>query len=215
MKKYETLKKLTDVGVVAVVRAESKDEAKKIVDAVGKGGIKAIEITMTVPGAVEIIADLVENASDDMVIGAGTVLDAETARMCILAGARYIVSPHLSESVMKLCHRYAIPCMPGVGTVTEVVRALELGAEVVKAFPGEVLGPQFIKAVKGPLPHAKIMPTGGVSLENMEKWFTAGAFAVGMGGALTKPGGVKGNMRLVTETARTIVEKIAPLQREC
>ncbi len=211
--KGEIIQSIGNAGVVAVIRGNTVDEGLALADAVYQGGIATVEVTMTVPGAIKILEALASR--EGLLLGAGTVLDAETARMCILAGARYIVSPHLSESVMKLCHRYAIPCMPGVGTVTEVIRALELGAEVLKAFPGEVLGPQFIKAVKGPLPHAKIMPTGGVSLENMEKWFAAGAFAVGMGGALTKPGGVKGNMRLVTETARTIVEKIAPLQREC
>ena len=146
------------------------------------------------------------------ILGAGTVLDPETARICILAGAQYIVSPHLNESVVTLCNRYSVPCMPGVGTLTELVRALELGVDVVKAFPGDVLGPDFVKAVRAPVPHANIMPTGGVSPDNLRSWFDAGVFAVGMGSSLTKPGGVAGDMDLVTATARNVVRSIADIR---
>ncbi len=213
MKKYETLKKLTDVGVVAVVRAESKDQAKKIVDAVGKGGIKAIEITMTVPGAVDIIADLVKNSSDDMVIGAGTVLDSETARACILAGATYVVSPCFDEESAKLCNRYAIPYMAGVMTPKEVVAALEFGVDILKVFPGGAFGPSIIKDFRGPIPQGNYMPTGGVSLDNVEQWIKNGAVAVGVGGSLTA-GAKTGDFDKVTATAKAFVEAVKKAREE-
>ncbi len=213
MKKYKTLKKLTDVGVVAVVRASSKDEAKKIVEAVGKGGIKAIEITMTVPGAVEIIADLVQTCEEDMVIGAGTVLDAETARACILAGATYVVSPCFDEASAKLCNRYAIPYMAGVMTPKEAVCALEYGVDILKVFPGGAFGPSIIKDFRGPLPQGNYMPTGGVSLDNVEQWIKNGAVAVGVGGSLTA-GAKTGDFAKVTETAKAFVDAVNKAREE-
>ncbi len=198
-------------GIVAVIRAESVEEGTALAGAVHRGGIPAVEVTMTVPGALKILEKMASEAQGP-ILGAGTVLDPETARACILAGAKFIVSPGLNEAVIRLCNRYSVPCLPGVGTVTELLRAMELGAEVVKAFPGEVLGPSFIKAVRGPVPSARIMPTGGVSPENLKEWFDAGAFAVGMGGALTKPGGVSRNFKLVESTARSIMERIASIR---
>lgn len=208
--KGDILRAIGESGIVAVIRAKDEKQGMALSKAVYQGGIRAIEVTMTVPGAVGILEKL--SSMEGPILGAGTVLDGETARTCILAGAKFIVSPALSESVISTCNRYGVPCMPGIGTVTELLRAMELGAEVVKAFPGEVLGPSFIKAVRGPVPHAKIMPTGGVSEDNLDKWFAAGAFAVGMGGALTSPGGVSGNMDLVESTARGIVDKIAAIR---
>lgn len=208
MKRIETIKKIVDCGVVAVIRAESKEQGINIVEAVKKGGIKALEITMTVPGAVDIIKEISEIYKDeDVIIGAGTVLDPETARACILAGAQYIVSPCLNPETVKLCNRYRIPVMPGVMTVKEAVEALELGAEIIKIFPGNAFGPSIIKAFKGPVPQGNFMPTGGVSLDNVKEWIDAGAVAVGTGGDLTK-GAKSGNYELVTETAKKFVTAV-------
>lgn len=156
-----------DTGVVAVVRAESSEQAVKIADACLKGGISAIEITFTVPGAADVIKDLVANYKNgEMIIGAGTVLDSETARIAILAGAQYIVSPSFNAETVKLCNRYQIPIMAGCMTIKkEVVDAMEAGTDIIKLFPGEALGASFVKALKGPLPQAPVMPTGGVALE--------------------------------------------------
>ena len=209
MKRIEMIKKISDAGIVAVIRATSKEEGIKIVEAVKKGGIKALEITMTVPGAVEIIRELSEiyKADEDMLIGAGTVLDPETARACILAGAKYIVSPSLNAETVKLCNRYRVVVMPGVMTVKEAVEALELGVEIIKVFPGNVFGPAIISSFKGPLPQANFMPTGGVSLTNVKDWIKAGAVAVGTGGDLTK-GAKTGDFELVTQTAAKFVEAV-------
>jgi 2-dehydro-3-deoxyphosphogluconate aldolase / (4S)-4-hydroxy-2-oxoglutarate aldolase len=208
MKRLETIKKIAEGGVVAVIRAESKEQGIKIVDAVKKGGIKALEITMTVPGAIDIIKELSEvYKNEDVIIGAGTVLDSETARACILAGAKYIVSPCLNAEVVKLCNRYRVPVMPGVMTVKEAVEALELGAEILKVFPGNAFGPSIISSFKGPLPQANFMPTGGVSLDNIKDWIKAGAVAVGTGSDLTK-GAKTGDYDLITETAAQFVAEV-------
>ncbi|MEW9124202.1 MAG: bifunctional 4-hydroxy-2-oxoglutarate aldolase/2-dehydro-3-deoxy-phosphogluconate aldolase [Thermotaleaceae bacterium] len=208
MKRMETIKQIVDSGVVAVIRAESKEEGMKIVEAVKKGGIKALEITMTVPGAVDIIKELTQAYKDeDVIIGAGTVLDPETARACILAGAKYIVSPSLNPETIKLCNRYRVPVMPGIMTVKEAIEGLELGAEILKVFPGSAFGPSIISAFKGPLPQGNFMPTGGVNLDNVKDWIKAGAVAVGTGGDLTK-GAKTGNYELVTETAAKFVEEV-------
>lgn len=208
MKRLQTIRNISDYGIVAVIRATSKEDGIKIVDAVKKGGIKALEITMTVPGAVDIIKELSQIYKDeDVLIGAGTVLDPETARICILAGAKYIVSPSLNIDTVKLCNRYRVPIMPGVMTVKEAIEALELGVEIIKIFPGNAFGPSIIKAFKGPLPQANFMPTGGVSLDNVKDWIKAGAVAVGTGGDLTK-GAKNGNYELVTQTAAKFVEAV-------
>lgn len=208
MKKIETIKKIVDLGIVAVIRAESKEDAIKVIEAVKKGGIKALEITMTVPGAVDVIKELSEvYKNEDVIIGAGTVLDPETARMCILAGAKFIVSPCLNEDTVKLCNKYRIPVMPGVMTVKEAVQALELGADIIKVFPGNAFGPSIISAFKGPLPQGNFMPTGGVNIGNASEWLKAGAVAIGTGGDLTK-GAKTGNYELVTETAVKFVEAV-------
>ncbi|WP_406543457.1 bifunctional 4-hydroxy-2-oxoglutarate aldolase/2-dehydro-3-deoxy-phosphogluconate aldolase [Clostridium ljungdahlii] len=208
MNRVRTIMKLAQQGVVAVIRADSKEQGLKIVDAVKKGGIKMLEITMTVPGAIDIIKELAEHyKNEDVVIGAGTVLDAETARACILAGAKYIVSPSFNADVIKLCNRYRILVMPGAMTVKEAVEGLEAGAEIIKIFPGSVFGPQIIKAFKGPIPQGNFMPTGGVNLGNVKEWIKSGAIAVGTGGDLTK-GTKTGDYELVTETAKKFVQAV-------
>ncbi|MBU2699248.1 2-dehydro-3-deoxyphosphogluconate aldolase/(4S)-4-hydroxy-2-oxoglutarate aldolase [Sporomusaceae bacterium BoRhaA] len=204
----KVINQILDVGVVAVVRAESSEQALKISDACLKGGVTAIEMTFTVPGAVEVIKDLVKTYQNgEMIIGAGTVLDAETARAAILAGAQFIVSPSLNFDTIKLCNRYQIPVMPGTATVKDIVEAMEAGVDIVKAFPGESLGTKFIKAVKGPLPQANIMPTGGVSLENAAEWIQAGCVAVGVGGSLTA-GAKTGDYQSITDKAKKFVEVV-------
>ncbi len=215
IKKFEILEKIHARGIVAVIRAKDAETGKGIADAVFEGGIPAIEMTMTVPGAINIIETMAEYyKGSDIILGAGTVMDGETARMCILAGAEYIISPFFSPEVIRMCNRYSVPCMPGVGTVTELVHAMEMGVDVVKAFPGNVLGPGFIKAIHGPVPHANIMPTGGVSPSNVEEWLKAGAFALGMGGALTKPEGKEGDYEAVRKTSELVVSKIAAFRAD-
>lgn len=168
MLKLKVLGKVVESELVAIVRTNSSDQAARIAEACALGGAAAIEITFTVPGAAAVIEDLAKKyKSGEILIGAGTVLDPETARIAILAGAQYIVSPSVSAETARLCNRYQIPYMPGAGTMREIVEAMECGADIVKLFPGETLGPAFVKAAKDPLPQASLMPTGGVSIENV------------------------------------------------
>jgi len=208
MKKYEIINTMIENGVVAVIRAESKEQGLKTIEAIKAGGIKALEITMTVPGALDIIKELAEVYKDeDVIIGAGTVLDSETARACILAGAKYIVSPYFEVELVKMCHRYGVPVMPGIMTPKEAVEALEMGVDILKVFPGNAFGPSIISAFKGPLPQGNYMPTGGVDLSNVDQWIKNGAVAVGVGSVLTK-GAATGDYAAVTETARKFVEAV-------
>jgi 2-dehydro-3-deoxyphosphogluconate aldolase / (4S)-4-hydroxy-2-oxoglutarate aldolase len=206
--KLKILGKIVDSGLVAVVRAEESEEASRIADACAQGGVGAIEITFTVPGAAGVIEDLVRrDAARDILIGAGTVLDPETARTAILAGAQFIVAPSLNSDTARLCNRYQVPYMPGAGSVKEIIEAMEWGADIIKVFPGETLGPAFVKAVRGPLPHACLMPTGGVSLENVGAWIQAGCVAVGVGAQLT--GGAKRrDFQSIADLARQFMAKI-------
>ena len=167
----------------------------------------ALEITFTVPGAAGAIEHLAKEFSSKILLGAGTVLDPKTARIAILAGAHFVVSPALNPETARLCNRYQVPYMPGAGTIREIVECMEYGAEIIKVFPGETLGPAFIKAVKGPLPQAQLMPTGGVSVENVGEWIKAGAVAIGAGGNLTA-GAKSGDYASITRMARVFVEKI-------
>lgn len=203
MDKYEVLKRISDIGVVSVVRAKDFEEAKKISLACMKGGIDAIEITFTVPGAQRVIEALTNEFGDKLLVGAGTVLDSETARIAILAGANYIVSPSFDLNTAKLCNRYQIPYIAGCMTLTEIKTALEAGTDVIKVFPGSAFGPSFISAIKGPLPQAKLMPTGGVDINNADQWIKNGCVAIGVGGNLTK-----GTSEEITAKAKAFVEKV-------
>lgn len=205
--KIEVLGKITAAGLVAVIRAESSDQASRIAEACANGGVAALEITFTVPGASGVIEHLAKNSKCEILLGAGTVLDPETARIAILAGAQFVVSPALNPETARLCNRYQVPYIPGAGTVGEVIKAMECGADIVKIFPGEILGPAFVKAVKGALPQAHLMPTGGVNLENVGEWIAAGAVAVGVGGHLTA-GAKNGDFTSITRIARQFVDKI-------
>lgn len=212
MDKLQVIETVKKIGVVAVIRGNTPDEAVQISEACIAGGVTAIEVAFTTPRAHEAILTLSEKYKDNaqVVISAGTVLDAETARMAILNGAAFVVSPAFDEATIKLCNRYRVACMPGTTTIQGVIQALELGADIVKVFPGEVVGSKFIKAVKGPLPQAQMMPTGGVSIDNVAEWFKAGAVAVGAGGALT--GGGK-SLTEITETAKKFVVAVAEARK--
>lgn len=203
MKKWEVLKRIEDKGVVAVVRAENDARAIEISKACMAGGIDAIEVTFTVPGAHKVIEALCDKFGDDLIVGAGTVLDSETARIAILAGAKYIVSPAFDLNTAKLCNRYQIPYMPGCMTMKEMITAMEAGADIIKVFPGSAFGPSFIKAIKGPLPQTVLMPTGGVSLDNVDEWIKNGCVAVGVGGSLTK-----GSLEEMTNAAKAFISKV-------
>jgi 2-dehydro-3-deoxyphosphogluconate aldolase / (4S)-4-hydroxy-2-oxoglutarate aldolase len=209
MKKINILSKVTECGVVAVVRADSKEEAVKISEACVEGGIQGIEVTFTVQGADEVIKELASLYKDhsNVVIGAGTVLDAATARIAILAGAEFVVSPAFDEETAKLCNLYQVPYMPGCMTITEIKRALEAGVDIVKLFPGNAFGPEFVKSVKAPLPQVNIMPTGGVDLDNVEQWIKNGCVAVGVGGNLVAPAKT-GEYEKITEYARQYIAKV-------
>jgi 2-dehydro-3-deoxyphosphogluconate aldolase/(4S)-4-hydroxy-2-oxoglutarate aldolase len=206
MRREEVLKNIKEAGVVAVVRGDSKEEALKIVDAVSKGGIKVMELTMTVPNPIDVVKEVAEKyKGTDVIVGAGTVLDTETARACILAGAQFIVSPSLDVETLKLCNRYKVLVMPGVMTVKDAITAFEYGIDVVKVFPANLYGPSVIKSFKGPLPQGDFMPTGGVTIDNLHEWVKAGAVVVGTGGDLTK-GAKTGDYELVEKTAKEFVE---------
>ena len=207
MKKMKTLEMIKECGIVPVIRAESALQAKKITEAVKDGGINVIEITMTVPGAIDVIDELTEEYSDDseVVFGAGSVMDGETARNAILAGAEFIVGPTLDEGMIKVANRYQKPVVPGAMTPTEVKKAMEAGADIVKIFPASMFGPKIIKAIKGPIPQAELLPTGGVDHSNVKDWIDAGSFAVGAGSAIV--GGAKeGDYQKVKEDAARFVE---------
>lgn len=213
MKKNTILNKLEAAGVIAVVRGKNKTEAIKATEALVAGGMKGIELTFTVPRAEKVIAELVEIYADheDVVIGAGTVLDAITARIAIMAGAEYIVSPCFDLETAQICNLYQIPYLPGCMTITEMKEALKAGSDIIKLFPGSAFGPSIVKAFKAPLPHLNIMPTGGVCLENMQEWFDAGVTAVGVGGSLLAPAET-GDFAAVTEVARQYMEKFAEIK---
>lgn len=208
MDKEQILTRIQDCGIVAVVRAETTDEAERIVDACMEGGVAAIELTFTVPHADKVIEGLAKKYSpEDIILGAGTVMDAPTARIAMLSGANYIVSPYFDLDTVKMCNRYRTAVMPGIMTVREGVMAMEAGADILKVFPGDLYGPKIIKDIKGPIPYAKMMPTGGVTAENVGEWIKAGAVAVGAGGSLTA-GAKTGDYALITETAKKFVANI-------
>jgi 2-dehydro-3-deoxyphosphogluconate aldolase/(4S)-4-hydroxy-2-oxoglutarate aldolase len=186
MSRETTLKRILDGGIVAVVRSESSESLLKVVQALADGGVTAAEITFTVPDAVEVIRQVRKEIGDAMVLGAGTVLDPETARAALLAGAEYIVAPIVNIEVIRLCRRYDKAVMPGAFTPTEVVAAWEAGADIVKVFPADVGGPPYLKALRGPLPQVRLMPTGGVDLNTAEAFLKAGACCLGVGGSLVE-----------------------------
>jgi len=214
MQKSEVLRRLEECGVIAVVRGNNEEEVMKIIDACIAGGIIGIEVTFTVPGAADIIKALAKRYSpEEVLIGAGTVLDPETARAAILAGAQFVVAPCLNVDTVKMCLRYQIACMPGAMTIKETVECLEAGADIVKLFPGSLGGPAMIKNIKGPLPQVKIMPTGGVNASNAGDWIAAGAVAVGAGGDLTA-GAKTGDYESITRIGKEMVAAVKAARKK-
>ena len=216
MRKEQVLTRMKEDCLVAVVRAKNKEQGEKVIDAIVAGGINFIEITMTMDegNPVEFIQFMSEKYrnNEKVVIGAGTVLDPETARAVILAGANYVVSPGLNVETIKLCNRYRVPMLPGVMSPTEAITALESGCDIIKVFPGNVVGPGAISSFKGPLPQGDFMPSGGVDVDNVDKWLKAGACAVGTGSSLKK-GAATGDFAAITAKAKEFVEAVAAARK--
>jgi 2-dehydro-3-deoxyphosphogluconate aldolase/(4S)-4-hydroxy-2-oxoglutarate aldolase len=205
MSKHANCARVRESGIIVIVRADSSDELVDVAKALQQGGIDIIEITMTTPGALQVIEDVRRACGDDVLVGAGSVLDAETARATILAGAEYIVSPVLSEGVITMAHRYQKAVMPGTFTPTEMFHAHEMGADFVKVFPVNRMGPGYLKDVLAPMPHLAIVPTGGISADNIADYIKAGAAAVGVGSALVKKDWVRDHkFDLLTAAAREL-----------
>ena len=198
------------LGVVAVIRMKDASKLRAVVDAMADGGVRALEVTMTVPGAVDLIRALAPTLPDGFLLGAGTVTDVATARAVIDAGARFVVGPVFRPEVVAACHELDVPAMPGCFSPTEILAAHECGADIVKVFPATALGPQFIRDVRAPLPQVKLMPTGGVTLDNAGDWIRAGAVAVGLGSALLDASAIEsGRFDVIAANARKVVANVA------
>lgn len=208
MNKPEVIRRITEIGVIPVVRARSGDEAMRAIDAIKEGGISVLEVTMTVPGAVRVIEEVARRYENEVIIGAGTVLDAETARTVILAGAQFVISPALNLATIECCRRYSIAVMPGALTPTEILAAWTAGADMVKVFPCNALGgASYLRALKAPLPHIELVPTGGVSLETAADFIRAGATALGIGGELVDTKALRDNQdHVITARARQLIQ---------
>ena len=218
MQKAEVLNALREIGLVPVLRAESEEQALALATAIAAGGVNVMEVTMTVPGAIRVMARLAKERPD-LLLGAGTVLDAETARICILEGAAFVVSPALNLKTIEMCHRYGVPVLPGALTPTEILTAWEAGADVVKVFPASAMGgAKYLKSIKAPLPQVELVPTGGVSLATAAEFLEAGAFALGGGADLVNPKAIReGHPETITENARkylAIVKKFHESQTQ-
>lgn len=210
MQKEEQIRLISESGVIAIVRFDRSEELVEVARAVCAGGVRAIEFTMTTPNALDIIAQAVREFGDEVLLGAGTVLDAETARAAILAGAEFIVAPTLNPKVIEVAHRYSKTVIPGAFTPTEILTAWEYGADFVKVFPAEFGGPAYIKAVRAPLPQVRLIPVGGVSLETVEDFIRAGCAAVAVGSNLVKKSAIAAhNFAELTELARQFVEAVS------
>mgnify|MGYP005841157145 CR=1 FL=1 len=210
MEHNDRLALLLETGVVAIMRAKSSDQLLAAADAIQAGGVRAIEVTMTTPGALEVISQAVARYGGDVLFGAGTVLDPESARAAILAGAQFVVAPTLNLKTIELCHRYSVPVMPGAYTPTEILTAWEAGADLVKVFPANVGGPEYIKAIKAPLPQVKLMPVGGVDLDTTADFLRAGAEVVAVGSALVDQKLLdRRDFGTITERARRFCEEVA------
>jgi len=214
MRKEDVLAELRKIGLVPVLRASSVEKALALASAIADGGVTVLEVTMTVPGAIEVMRRLAQERPD-ILIGAGTVLDPETARMCILEGAKFVVSPALNIGTIEMCHRYSIAVLPGALTPTEVVTAWQAGADVVKVFPASALGgAKYLTALKGPLPQVELIPTGGVSLATAKEFLQAGAFALGVGSDLVDAKAMaEGKPEKITGTAKKYLEIVAEFRK--
>jgi len=210
MDKHNVLERIHSVGVIPVVRAASADEAISVAEVIGEGGIPILEITMTVPGAVAVIDELSKRYGDEVLVGAGTVLDQEAAHACIEAGAQFVVSPSLNLQTIEMCKQHSIAVFPGALTPTEVVTAWQAGADAVKVFPcSAVGGPKYLRALKAPLPQIKLIPTGGVSLSTAKDFIAAGAWALGVGADLVNTEAIRsGERESIIAAARSYVTAI-------
>jgi len=215
MGRHEDLHRVLDGGIVAIIRAPSSDMLVDVARALYEGGIDVIEVTCTVPRVMEILSAVRRELGDRILLGAGTVLDCETARAALLAGAEFVVSPVVNPDVIRLCHRYDKIVMPGAFTPTEVLTAWDAGADVVKVFPADVGGPNYLKSLAGPLPQVRLLPTGGVDLNTLGDYVRAGASAVGLGSALVEKQAVRdGNMDHIRELAAQYVELMRSVRSE-
>jgi 2-dehydro-3-deoxyphosphogluconate aldolase/(4S)-4-hydroxy-2-oxoglutarate aldolase len=205
--RQDALARVLDSGIVAVIRAPSGELLADVAEALLAGGVEVMEVTFTVPQALDVLQQVAKRIGDRILLGAGTVLDPETARAAILAGAEFIVSPTVNLDVIRLCRRYDKAVMPGAFTPTEVLAAWEAGADIVKIFPSDVTGPKYIQALRGPLPQVRMMPTGGVNLETAADFLRAGACALGIGGSLVEPKAVAaGDLKRIETLARNYVQ---------
>ena len=210
MSRADTTQAIEAMGVVAVIRLKDPATLRAVVDALAEGGVRALEVTMTVPGAVDLIRELAPTMPSGFLLGAGTVVDAAKAKAVIDAGARFVVSPVFRREVIRACHERNVPVMPGCFSPTEILDAHDAGADIIKVFPATMLGPQFLKDVRAPLPQVKLMPTGGVTLDNAGDWIRAGAVAVGVGSALVDAKAIDaGRFELIAANARKVLASVA------
>lgn len=213
MTRHEQLQRVLDLGLVAIIRAPSGDQLVEVSEALLAGGIDVIEVTFTVPGVLDIIKEVRQKLGNRILLGAGTVLDPETARAAILAGAEFIVTPTVNTEVIKMCHRYDKLVMSGAFTPTEILTAWEAGADIVKVFPADVVGPGYLKTIHGPLPQVRLLPTGGVNLDTLETFIKSGACAVGLGSSLVEKSALeKRDMARIQSLAAAYVEKLQTIR---
>jgi 2-dehydro-3-deoxyphosphogluconate aldolase/(4S)-4-hydroxy-2-oxoglutarate aldolase len=216
MTKQDILRKIREIGLVPVLRAESEEQAIALANAVADGGVTCLEVTMTVPGAVKVIGRLAKDRPD-ILLGAGTVLDEESAKACVGEGATFIVSPAFDEKTVSYCRKHDVPVLPGALTPTEIIRAWNAGADVVKVFPASAMGgAKYLKSLKAPLPNIELIPTGGVSVETAADFLNAGAYALGVGADLVNPSAIKsGQPETITAHARKYMEIVKGFQAGC
>lgn len=215
MSREANLQRVLDTGIVSIIRAKSGEQLVNVAKALYEGGIDVIEVTFTVPGVLDIIAAVKKELGDKILLGAGTVLDTETARAAILAGAEFIVTPTVNPDVIKLCNRYSKVIMPGGFTPTEILTAWDAGADIVKVFPADIGGPSLLKAIAGPLPQVRLLPTGGVTLDTLPSFIKAGACAVGLGSALVEAKAVEaGDMNRIRSLAEQYVALLKKSRQE-
>jgi 2-dehydro-3-deoxyphosphogluconate aldolase/(4S)-4-hydroxy-2-oxoglutarate aldolase len=209
MNRIETLQRLADCPVIAVIRMNDTSKLMKVIEALSDGGVKFLEITFTTPNAADLIKEISKKISSDFVVGAGTVLDPETARIAMLAGAKFVVSPSLNGETIKMTHRYDVMAIPGALTPTEILSAWDYGADIVKVFPATELSPKYFKDIKGPFPQIRLLPTGGVSIDNAGEFIKAGAFAVGVGtNLLDKEAIANDKFEIITEKAKKLIANV-------
>jgi 2-dehydro-3-deoxyphosphogluconate aldolase / (4S)-4-hydroxy-2-oxoglutarate aldolase len=214
MSREPQLRHVLECGIVAVVRSPDSQQLVEVAEALAGGGVTVIEITMTVPGALDVVRQVRKALGDRILLGAGTILDAETARAALLAGAEFLVAPTVNRDVIRLCRRYGKLVMPGAFTPTEILTAWEAGADIVKVFPAEVVGPAFFKALRGPLPQVRLMPTGGVDLNTAADFLRAGACCLGVGGQLVEPRAVaERNFDRIRDLARQYVNLVGQVRK--